>query len=755
MTHNPHEPADHFDDPDRRRTDHPDGPAHDRTDDNADGPGAEVVPIESARAGRHPYQTPAPDEAHPDEADGPLVLHGHVVRVDQPGGDADWLARLEVQARERRPIVPLWLRSRSEAASVLKWVSRHYLHVTGYHLTRTPKYGLKLAARAPRGAVWLAGGMVRWTFDWEGEPARLIAVQRNDYDAYLKLSRQRDARVRLRVPVALVTLATLLLAGILIAASAPSIGQWTALGVALAVLGVCGKVPDRPLLDRAVLRHGLEKLTSDIVLRALGSLGIAEINKALSKASKTTQADAIRFNAPIMRDGPGWRADVDLPLGVTVSDVVEKRDRLASGLRRPLGCVWPEPMHGQHPGRMVLWVGDTDMNTARQPAWPLRRGGQADIFKPIPFGTDQRGRLVALTLMFNSMLIGAMPRVGKTFSLKPLVLAMGLDPIVQAMVFELKGTGDLSFAEKFAHEYASGLDDETMRRALLALRALKAELVSHRSGVIASLPKDLCPENKVTRALAERVSLGLHPIGLIIDECQNLFSHPAFGAEAGELAEFIIRVGPAMGVFLILATQRPDKRSLPTGIAANVGIRFSLRVMGQTENDMILGTSMYQNGIRATTFTAEDKGIGYLVGVKTDPQIVKTFFFDAPTADQIAERARDLRIAAGRLSGHAAGQAPEHEAAHGFDLLKDIASVVPTGEAKVWSETVCARLAELRPEVYTGWEPEQLAAALAPHGIDTIQISRRIDGKQLNRRGIDRSHIAAVITDRNHNRPTG
>ena len=42
----------------------------------------------------------------------------------------------------------------------------------------------------------------------------------------------------------------------------------------------------------------------------------------------------------------------------------------------------------------------------------------------------------------------------------------------------------------------------------------------------------------------------------------------------------------ALGTILLLATQRPDKDSLPTGISANVGIRFCLRVMGQTENDM-------------------------------------------------------------------------------------------------------------------------------------------------------------------------
>ena len=44
-----------------------------------------------------------------------------------------------------------------------------------------------------------------------------------------------------------------------------------------------------------------------------------------------------------------WRGD--LPHGVTAGEVGEKREKLASGLRRPIGCVWPETDHKRHPGR--------------------------------------------------------------------------------------------------------------------------------------------------------------------------------------------------------------------------------------------------------------------------------------------------------------------------------------------------------------------------------------------------------------------
>ena len=54
----------------------------------------------------------------------------------------------------------------------------------------------------------------------------------------------------------------------------------------------------------------------------------------------------IEFPDPIVKDGPGWLARINLPHGVTPADVMGKRPALASGLRRPLGCVWPGSSSG-------------------------------------------------------------------------------------------------------------------------------------------------------------------------------------------------------------------------------------------------------------------------------------------------------------------------------------------------------------------------------------------------------------------------
>ncbi|MBB2909149.1 S-DNA-T family DNA segregation ATPase FtsK/SpoIIIE [Streptosporangium becharense] len=711
-----------------------------------DGPGAEVVSIETARDRRtpSPLTVPAPRPETPAGAPAP-VLEGEVVRVDVLGeADRDWRAELAEKNRTRRPIVPLWLRSRTDAIETLRWAGEYAAYVAGYQLARTPLYAGRLAVRAPRGLARLVAGMVRWTFDLEGEPVRLSAVQKADPEAYLKLSRQRDSRVRLRVWVSGAALVTLLIASIIVA-SVPTAAQWTALAVAVAVLGVIGRPADRPLIDRAVIPTRVEKLTSDIVVRALTVLGVSGLN---------AKAD-VNFVAPITRDGPGWRADVDLPYGVTVTDVMDKRERLASALRRPLGCIWPEGDSSIHEGRLILWVGDKDLSKTIVKS-PLDKAGSHDVFKGIPFGNDPRGRLVTVPIIEHNILIGSQPGQGKTASVRELAAGIVLDVTTEAWFHELKGTGDLDPYEKVCHRYVSGIDDASIGYAADSLALLRKE-VMRRAAALKTLPADLCPDRKVTRAIADKRSLGLHPLVCIIDECQNLFAHAEYGDKAGEDAEFIIKLGRALGVVLILATQRPDKDSLPTGISANVSIRFCLRVAGQLENDMILGTSAYKNGIRATVFQPKvDAGTGYLVGATPMAKVVKAAYLDTPATQRIADRAHALRAAAGVLSGHAAGEQPE-ATAPAYDLLADIAAVLAAGEAKVWNETVVDRLADLRPEVYGPWAEQegpartaQLTNALKPYGIKTGQVwgTPPGGGKGANRIGIVRDDILTAITER-------
>ncbi|QNA74184.1 cell division protein FtsK [Streptomyces sp. So13.3] len=694
--------------------------------------GGEVLSLEKARASRADRADAVATETGPSVVmvDGPAPVG--------PSGLGRWMGA------KRRQVLPDWLQSTAEFKAVATWAAGYVGHITAYHAVRSPIYAGTLALRAPAGAAKTIGGTLRWVADAEGAPVRADAVAREDAGDYLKLSRQRDARVKLRTLITVLSTVVGLGAALALWILAPTWLLVIASMVVTAALGWAGAPADSPVISRAVEVPKMQRLTSDIVLRALASISIAQINQAVAKGGP-----GFVFTSPITRDGPGWRAEGDLPYGVTVSDVMDRRDRLASGLRRPLGCVWPEAVPDEHTGRLVLWVGDQDMSKAKQPTWPLAKSGTVDLFKPVAFGTDQRGRWVELTLMYIAAVIGAIPRMGKTFLLRLLLLIAALDPRAELHTYDLKGTGDLDpVGEKVSHRHRAGDDDADIEYAIADLRALREEL-RRRAKMIRSLPRDICPESKVTSELASKKSLGLHPIVIGVDECQVWFEHPKYGAEFEEICTDLVKRGPATGIVLLLATQRPDKDALPTGISANASARFCLKVMGQIENDMVLGTGSYKRGVRATMFAWADKGIHYFVGEGADARIVRSVYADAPTVEVIALRARKARERAGTLSGHALGEEPEVTTGPAFDLLADILAVVPAEEPKAWSETVLSRLAELRPAVYGGWEPDQLTGVLKPLGVATGQVwGKTEDGKGANRRGVTRSDITAAVTKR-------
>jgi S-DNA-T family DNA segregation ATPase FtsK/SpoIIIE len=718
---------------------------------------AEIVDLNAARARRTGSEADSDanrteTEADLDDAEDGPVLVDSIAAQRRPR-----FSLAAFRDAERVPIVPSWLRSGTEFGKNVAWATGFGAHSLGFHLLRTPVYAAKLTVRAPRGFGRVCKGYNRWLWDLEGEPVRQSVVRAaidkpEEAKTYDRLTNKRDRRVRWRGMVTgFLAVAFLLAVGGLLLA--PAVAQYATLAALVAVLGIVGTPADKPLLGTAVVRHDAAPLTSAEVFTALASLGIAGINAAIRRGDTGKSW----FPAPIQREnGVGWRCEVELPRGVVASAVVEKREELAAALTRPLGCVWPEANAEVHPGRLVLFVADKDMSRAKQKPFPLLKAGTVNLFKPVPFGTDPRGALVTITLMYASIIIGALPRFGKTFALRLALLLAALDPRCEIHAFDLKGTGDLSPLEPVAHRYRAGDDEEDIVYLVTALREVHAEM-RRRTKVIRDLPRDLCPENKVTDELASNKKLGLHPIAIAIDECQRGFEHPKYGAEIEEISEDIVRRGPAAGIMLKLATQRPDAKSLPTGISANAVLRFCLKVMGQTENDMVLGTSMYKNGIRATMFSRRDKGIGYLAGEGDEPVIVKTFYIDGPTAEAIVARARAARERYGNITGHAAGIVLDTTAVRRDTILEDVAAVMAEAEPKLWSTVIVKRLAALRADVYAGFTADQLREALKVHGLTTKQCwgEDTDTGETGNRKGYHRADIITAITKRDRDKGNG
>jgi len=640
-------------------------------------------------------------QAHPAE---PPVLTGTVIPPVAPGS--------------RAPVIPLQfqranIRRTAERAAGLWW------HRVRYHGLRAPVYLAAYLWHAARGVTVLTGRLMRWwhwTTGWQLESQAVAAGRSGHHDAMRAHTEGKKTRTSRGYIVGACTLAALL-ALLAMVRWAPWWG-WALLAVtAVLTLARHGRPAGKSIVHAAVVPYEYERLTANIIVRALGSLGLAGIDRVLREGRE------IAFITPVTRDGPGWRVEIDLPYGSTVAEVVERREKLASGLRRPVTCVWPEPASDEHAGRLVLFVSDQPLRKMRQPAYPLARGGKVSLFDALPFGTDQRGKAVAFLLMFANLLIGSIPRMGKTVALRIVLLACALDVLAELHVWELKGTGDCGPLEKVAHAYGSGADDATLLACLADVRRIYGEL-DRRAKTIRELPRDRCPESKVTPELAADRRLRLHPVVLAVDEVQE-----AFASEyAGEFEKYflaIIKRGPALGIMLILATQRPDTKSLPTAISANVGMRFCLRVMDQMANDMVLGTSAYKRGINATLLTLNDKGCGWAVGFADEPQVVRTYNVDGPAAERVCDRAREARAAAGRLTGQATGQPDTDEPPRSF--AADVLAVFDA-DAKLWSATIAERLAERIPGAYADLTTAAVSSQLRALGVTVKNV--REPGRQ-------------------------
>jgi S-DNA-T family DNA segregation ATPase FtsK/SpoIIIE len=656
----------------------------------------------------------------------------------------------------RRDVLPAWLSSPAAARGEAAALARHWRHAIAFHVLRAPFYWLRLVLRAPAGWWQITKPVLAWV--WDVESRRIVkahgqALSREtdpdswdsrraeaDRIAYDARKEARSKQVWGRFIVVVLGLGLLVAAGFLVAAYTNHLGQAGVVAGLLAILGRIPRKPERPIVaTKATSSEKHARLTAEVITDALTGLGIAELNKA------SRQERGIYFPAPVTREGGGWRALVDLPRGVTAADIIDKRERLASGLRAPVDCVWPEADPSSHAGRLVLFVSDKPMVDATPKPWRFVKAGRVNLFEPFILGGDQRGRAVSVTLMYASAIIGAVPRMGKSFTLRLLLLAAALDPRAELHIYNLKGGADHDMLEAVAHRFRAGDDPADIAYLLSDVAAIQTNM-GERYKTLRTLSREQCPESKVTDALASRPELGLHPIVIAIDECQIAFEHPEHGAKITEIVTDLVKRGPAVGIIVLLATQRPDSKSLPTAISSNAVLRFCLRVMSHVENDMVLGTGAYKAGTRATLFNRTDYGVGILAGEGADPQIVRVAYVDGAAAAKIASRARAARVAGGRLTGLAAGLDPDIDTDNG-SILDHLASVWPQGQGRVWFEVLAELLASTYPQ-YEGWTVEQVSAAVKPHGLSTCQINRSVHGVATNRRGLARVDLARVLGER-------
>jgi S-DNA-T family DNA segregation ATPase FtsK/SpoIIIE len=384
--------------------------------------------------------------------------------------------------------------------------------------------------------------------------------------------------------------------------------------------------------------------------------------------------ETLRLVERATREGQGWAITVDLPATRKAADVVKNREALASALAVDEVQLTVERVRGNggHAGRVAMWVADADPYGSPPLRTPLLGVPQWDAWRPVPFGRDARDRRIDLPLVWTSLLIGAIPRQGKTMAARLAAAGLILDPHTRLYVADFKAGKDWAAAAQVAHRFMSG--DETEH--VLALADWLVELVVEVQGRyrrMRDLDDEVCPESKITPAISRDPSFGMPITAIFIDEVQVPLEDRtpvvvqgkklAAGDYIGQLLTWLAKKGPAAGIVLVLATQRPDSKTIPSGLRAVLGSRFALRVMDWRDSNIVLGEQMNTRGYDSSRLLPSHKGVGILrpdgesqAGADLLAITVRTYYMPNDDWREINQRGRALRMAAGTLSGHAAGQ---------------------------------------------------------------------------------------------------
>lgn len=647
--------------------------------------------------------------------------------VEQPAPAAPLEGTVVAHRDELRPIVPAWMRTAEGRRKTVRWWVRRRVHLLGLHAFWSPAYLLRVLTRSPRGLYRAVVRLGAWALDTRADAMEqeLASAGRSGVVDYLKLREDRTSRVRARL---LVLGLVVVLGGAGTGAAWWFGGTWAHVGLLVALVLVLARVgtdPEKPLVEQQLITGGpLRELTPAIVMRALKAAGLGGTAAKVSKSGEVVEEDTRPgLLQPIMRaeNGTGWLAHVALPYGKTVEDAAGAVEQLASGLDVEQEQVFVEQLKGST-RRIALYVADEDPFTLPARPSPLAKAPQVSVWDAHPLGVEPRGRELRPSLLFNSFLIGAIPRSGKTFAARALVAPCLLDPFCDLTWLDFKGGRDWLPAAPLAVACNAGDDEEDLLYGLAVLERLKTQMQG-RFKAFRKMTDEECPEGKLTRDMARD---GLRPHLLVIDEVQNLLRAMSKDVRRDALAllVWLAKTAPAAGLTLVMATQRPAADVVPADLRDNTSVRLALRTKTWQSSDAILGQGIGATGFSTHRFLEEHKGAAILGGVSNgrggDLSRIRVDLLTGADFTRLCQVGLQRRRDAGTLTGQAAGETDEVRIT--VTIVADVLAVWPQGAEKAHGAELLQRLQQLRPELYGPLDQTALTKALQAAGVPVGQV---------------------------------
>ncbi len=658
--------------------------------------------------------------------------------VHEPGG-----FELPRTHDDRRPVVPPVLRSWEALRTEVSRRGNQIRYEAEFHVLRSPWYLIKTIGWALWGTLVLADRLRRWWWVSEATGARLVAAIDNDGREYRNHhTHQRKVRGERG---AVITACALVGAFIAILVTALLPWAWAAILPVLTVLAArAGRPEGRPIITPSMTESPVRVISEDTLVRAYARAGLCKIDVPGETLGLGVMARDARNTGTI--------ASVFLPHGKTFKEAADAKAKIASGLDVKVSQVYfteDETSERRH----KIFIADEDplaKPAGRTPLLDLKpRNVWRDLFE---MGLDQYGRKVAFCLLWVSFLCGAMPRRGKTFTVRLIALFCALDPYVRITVADGSAKPDWRSFKLVAHRTIFGTrptrDGNPVDDLLDELRAIEKHM-EDVGNFLATLPVSECREGKLTEELCRKYPKKLFIWLVVMEEVYFYFEteDQEKNKQVAQRLSNIRSAGPALGVILLTSLQKPagvgsgqDIQRLFNRYRDNHDVRIALKCANRHVSQAVLGGGD-DEGHDASTLPDGRKyrGVSILWGHPDldETPTVRAYLADGEDAEVILKAARKHREAAGTLSGEAIGEDPS---APGRDVLADVLQVFRGDPALHWTE-LAERLADSIPERWADVTPAAITAECRALGVQSVSVTRFGESS----RGCRRAHVEQAM----------
>jgi hypothetical protein len=380
----------------------------------------------------------------------------------------------------------------------------------------------------------------------------------------------------------------------------------------------------------------------------------------------------IRYHGKPTTSPHGTSAVIGLPDARTLGDVLTRRVALASALGVPENRlhIFQDP---DDPANVIRLHVATPPKGDILP--PVADAVRTDWRSPVAIGYNSRGQVIEVETFQHNSLFAGQPGMGKTATGRTVIGHFLLDPVTTVKILDGKGAvDDYRDCRDMCSTFISGTSDD-------------------------AVPATIAMLTEVLGEVRRRNSVGGWHDGMLVvlEELQDVRAACSSREQLDRLDTVlgrIIRQGRAVGVVLLILTQKPSGEDVSTGVRSQVTQRLALKLR---TDDYRLAL-----GDRPTVPTPRKPGMAVWTN-GDEHELVTLYHLDSASWARLCKRAAKLRTVSPPATDTREFPALDGDRSHP-------AAVDPLVEA------VCQVLAESDPRGITPTEihnrlPAQLKAA--------------------------------------------